>query len=433
MNEKLHKLKDNIKKHGHKLKNPTNNKFDIKDTHSWYSQTESKEGKLFKDAKIKHEKLISDGCRTERIELYLTSTQKEIMNKWLNACIIMYNETIKYFRTCRFKNKKIMMNIGKLKKLLNTKKTDIVKWSTIKINNKNVHINKHILDYAINDALMRYKSCLTNIKNNNIKHFRLRYLKMNKPNKILKIEKEGMYKKGFCKSVFGKVKCAKKNFNYKKEIKEMSTIQFTKNKYYILIKYKFKKNKHDTTEIASIDPGLRTPFMIYSNNKIVRIGENMSKMLRQKNNSIDKINNNVDLSKSQKKYKTKKIYIRMKNKIKDFHWKVINYLTSTYATILIGNLSTKNIVETDTLNSMTKRIAGMFSLYQFKKRLKYKCVVNNVKFKEVDEAYTSKCCSNCGNCKEDLGASKRYKCNNCKIEIDRDVNGAKNILLVEMQ
>ncbi len=33
--------------------------------------------------------------------------------------------------------------------------------------------------------------------------------------------------------------------------------------------------------------------------------------------------------------------------INDMHWKTINYLTDNYKTILIGNLSTKNIVEKD--------------------------------------------------------------------------------------
>lgn len=41
---------------------------------------------------------------------------------------------------------------------------------------------------------------------------------------------------------------------------------------------------------------------------------------------------------------------------------------------------------------------------------------------------SSKTCSNCGNVKETLLLSERvYKCEVCKIEIDRDLNAAKNI------
>jgi putative transposase len=42
---------------------------------------------------------------------------------------------------------------------------------------------------------------------------------------------------------------------------------------------------------------------------------------------------------------------------------------------------------------------------------------------------TSKTCGNCGNIKQDLGASKVYKCSECKKKMYRDVNGARNILL----
>ncbi len=65
--------------------------------------------------------------------------------------------------------------------------------------------------------------------------------------------------------------------------------------------------------------------------------------------------------------------MRINNKVNDMHWKVIKYLVSNNAKILIGNLSTKGIVnnKTSTLNSNTKRVGLVMSLY--KERLKYKC------------------------------------------------------------
>ena len=47
----------------------------------------------------------------------------------------------------------------------------------------------------------------------------------------------------------------------------------------------------------------------------------------------------------------------------------------------------------------------------------------------VDESYTSCTCTNCGNMKKNLGGDEVYRCGNCKIEVDRDVNGARNILI----
>lgn len=47
----------------------------------------------------------------------------------------------------------------------------------------------------------------------------------------------------------------------------------------------------------------------------------------------------------------------------------------------------------------------------------------------VDESYTSKTCGRCGNLNNKLGGNKIYKCTNCNLVIDRDINGARNILL----
>ncbi|RHZ62220.1 hypothetical protein Glove_341g17 [Diversispora epigaea] len=43
--------------------------------------------------------------------------------------------------------------------------------------------------------------------------------------------------------------------------------------------------------------------------------------------------------------------------------------------------------------------------------------------------YTSKTCGNCGFIKKNLGESKTFRCDSCDLVIDRDVNGARNILL----
>ena len=66
--------------------------------------------------------------------------------------------------------------------------------------------------------------------------------------------------------------------------------------------------------------------------------------------------------------------------------------------------------------------------YKFKKRLEYKASINNKLIVCVNEAYTSQTCSYCGNL-YNPGCSKIYSCINCKKNIDRDINAAKNILM----
>ena len=50
---------------------------------------------------------------------------------------------------------------------------------------------------------------------------------------------------------------------------------------------------------------------------------------------------------------------RIKGHIDEVHWKTINYLTSNYKNILIGDLSTKGIIcnKTSSLKTVNKEIA----------------------------------------------------------------------------
>ena len=90
--------------------------------------------------------------------------------------------------------------------------------------------------------------------------------------------------------------------------------------------------------------------------------------------------------------------------------------------------------ESNDVNKMVKRVGNALSFFQFKERLKYKCLYTNTKYKHVDEAYTSKCCCQCGTFNKNLGSNKRYKCinQNCQLNVGRDINGVINIFIASL-
>jgi putative transposase len=69
------------------------------------------------------------------------------------------------------------------------------------------------------------------------------------------------------------------------------------------------------------------------------------------------------------------------------------------------------------------------SFYLFKQRLQEKANFYRTKILIKSEAYTSKTCTNCGELNNSLGSKKIFECKKCNLVIDRDVNGARNILL----
>ena len=68
--------------------------------------------------------------------------------------------------------------------------------------------------------------------------------------------------------------------------------------------------------------------------------------------------------------------------------------------------------------------------YRFRQRLIGKSLFfPQTKVIVTEEPYTSKTCGACGFVDYGLGSKKVFRCTECKVELDRDVNGARNVLL----
>jgi len=66
---------------------------------------------------------------------------------------------------------------------------------------------------------------------------------------------------------------------------------------------------------------------------------------------------------------------------------------------------------------------------EFLRQIKYKAAWNAATIIEADRFYpSSKTCSNCGNVKKNMPLEERiYKCKNCGLKMDRDLNAAINL------
>ena len=71
-----------------------------------------------------------------------------------------------------------------------------------------------------------------------------------------------------------------------------------------------------------------------------------------------------------------------------------------------------------------------FSHFRFRERLIMKSkITKDFKVITLSEEYTSKTCGACGFINNKLGSKKVLKCCSCHVEIDRDLNGARNIMI----
>ena len=161
------------------------------------------------------------------------------------------------------------------------------------------------------------------------------------------------------------------------------------------------------------------------------IAPNINKKLRDKIKKLDNIKFNSNISKKIKKKNETLINKKIHNMVDDLHWKVIKFLILNFNNILLGDMSAKSIVskKNSVLSNASKKACLQSRYYVFKQRLEYKCKLHRTNFKLVNECYTSKICSNCGNYKEELKGEKIYNCAKCNLSLNRDINGCRNIMI----
>ena len=111
-------------------------------------------------------------------------------------------------------------------------------------------------------------------------------------------------------------------------------------------------------------------------------------------------------------------------------------MCSRYRTVLVGELRTSEIIRkiNRVFGRIPARILNQLSHYTWQRRMLEKAEETDCELELVNERYTSKTCTRCGGIHHRLGGNKRYVCPhpNCRLRIDRDVNAARNMLLMHL-
>ena len=119
-----------------------------------------------------------------------------------------------------------------------------------------------------------------------------------------------------------------------------------------------------------------------------------------------------------------RLYRKLTNRRKDFHWKLADELCKRFDTISIETLNL------DGMKRLWGRKVSDLAFYQFVEILKYKCSKHKRELRQVGQwTATTKPCSDCGFHNENLTLNdRRWTCPECGSHHDRDVNAAINIL-----
>lgn len=295
---------------------------------------------------------------------------------------------------------------------------------------------------GLKDLIGNFKSCITNKKRGNIDKFQVGFKSKRNLNQVFFVNKKAM--KDF--SIFrrrlkkkAKLKTRKRHKCYSNYTPKHDFIILREGyKYYILLlkerKTSFKKANYDC---VSLDPGVRTFQTYYSPNGVCgKIGDNIRKSINKLSEKVDKLKSLITKEvKKRTRFNMKKrcalLRTKAKNIVKDLHWQSCSFLVKNFQNIVIPQFRSKDMSNKNNRKIGKKTTRNMLDLshYKFLEKLKFKCLEYQRNLIIVSEEYTSKTCGNCGTINNKLRGSKVFKCDKCKVVIDRDMNGARNILV----
>jgi IS605 OrfB family transposase len=128
------------------------------------------------------------------------------------------------------------------------------------------------------------------------------------------------------------------------------------------------------------------------------------------------------------KRQAKRLHLKAKNRRADALHKFSTKIVAQYQNIRIGDVSSSKLAKTKMAKSVLD--AGW---YMLKTQLQYKGQQAGRSVEVVDEAYTTRACSNCGALTGPAGldmlAVRSWRCSDCGTEHERDVNAARNIAM----
>lgn len=131
-------------------------------------------------------------------------------------------------------------------------------------------------------------------------------------------------------------------------------------------------------------------------------------------------------NREKQKLKIAAVYERITNIRKDFIHKMTTEVVRKSQAIVLEDLSVLNMLKN---HNLAKAIADE-SFYEIRRQFEYKCKLYNVPLLISNRYFpSSKLCSKCGWKNTELTLKDRvFKCKQCGLEIDRDLNAAYNLI-----
>lgn len=383
---------------------------------------------------IPAEKWVEDGTVTRKIKLNLTTASKQTVKKWAGTTRKVYNTALSsvkegvnkpHFQTLR---NKFVTEKGN--------KDTIPSWQ--------FETPKDIRAGAVKDLETGFKAAFTNLGRGNIDSFNMNFrskrntdASMSIPKSAVKIsEKKVKKKRQYSLTIYStylkqSIKVRDKAFKRGLKIDRDCRLQYKDGQWYLCVPttVKTRQSKSDGT-VCALDPGEVNFQTIYSEKEAVKVSKNedVRQKLCLKIDRLRSLRDRKQITKYSYRIGRQRLQRRLNNLVDDIHSKTINYLVDNYKFIYLPSFESQELVRKNRGKKFRRSVLSL-KHFRFKQRLLHKAKkVENCTVRICTEEYTSCTCTGCGKVKR-IGGVRVYNCESCGLTVDRDVNGARNILL----
>jgi len=307
-----------------------------------------------------------------------------------------------------------------------------------------------VRDEAIRDLIKAFKSNMAKLKKNGKGHFELHFQrKKAKYGSMSLLKKHWNTKKGtYChrimKNALGSESAARiRTGEPMPSMNHDGRIIKENGRYYIVVIQSVPRSanngaiyesgsenqgaRQSRRRLVSIDPGVRNFLTCYDpNGAVIEVGKNGIKRLQKIGKVQYEVRKKMGSVGNRRRYNMKILIDRLTEKkrhlVESIHYNASKWLANTYDYILLPRLN---------LNKIKRSKQKSWMHCRFHDLLQYQCTKTRSRVIECTEEYTSKTCGRCGVLNNQLGDSKRFQCvvPECGYTIDRDFNGARNIML----